>query len=241
MIFLKEICRGWPMRQPETIGRSWTTDTTGHRRSKPPLCGFPGGTHDEPTNTPALDWRHGAQLPPHSERQHWDDSRSTRAGYPSSYQYDGRRHDLCSQYRGASRLRHPRAGSPTPAGDAGPRCRDAPVSRGPDRRSARGAGAGTGGVRPNGDGVGLQVLRHVRRVASTQYRRADSTWASAIYERGCQPVGPARFATTSAVTPGEGGSQDRQARFAEAANGPDHAGGPLLPPAPSPAGDLRRP
>ena len=42
--------------------------------------------------------------------------------------------------------------------------------------------------------------------------------AEAIYERGCQPVGPALFATTSAVSPGEGGSQDRQARFAEAAN-----------------------
>ena len=42
--------------------------------------------------------------------------------------------------------------------------------------------------------------------------------AEAIYERSCQPVGPARFATTSAVIPGEGGSQDRQARFAEAAN-----------------------
>jgi hypothetical protein len=41
--------------------------------------------------------------------------------------------------------------------------------------------------------------------------------AEAIYERGCRPVGPALFTTTSAVTPGEGGSRDRQARFAEAA------------------------
>ena len=40
--------------------------------------------------------------------------------------------------------------------------------------------------------------------------------AEAIYEKGCRPVGPAHFAMTSAVTPGEGGSKDRQARFVEA-------------------------
>jgi hypothetical protein len=40
--------------------------------------------------------------------------------------------------------------------------------------------------------------------------------AEAIYERSCRPVGPALFATTSEVTPGEGGSRDRQTRFAEA-------------------------
>jgi hypothetical protein len=41
--------------------------------------------------------------------------------------------------------------------------------------------------------------------------------AEAIYEKGCRPVGPALFATTSAVAPGEGRSKDRQARFAEVA------------------------
>lgn len=41
--------------------------------------------------------------------------------------------------------------------------------------------------------------------------------AEAIYEKGCQPVGPASFTATSAVTPGEGGSRNRQARFAAAA------------------------
>ena len=40
--------------------------------------------------------------------------------------------------------------------------------------------------------------------------------AEAIYEKGCQPVGPACFATTSEVTAGEGRSKDRQARFATA-------------------------
>jgi hypothetical protein len=41
--------------------------------------------------------------------------------------------------------------------------------------------------------------------------------AEAVYEKGCRPVGPARFATTSAVAPGEGRSKERQRRFAEAA------------------------
>ena len=40
--------------------------------------------------------------------------------------------------------------------------------------------------------------------------------AEAIFETGCRPVGPALFSTTSGVTPGEGGSKDRQARFSEA-------------------------
>jgi hypothetical protein len=40
--------------------------------------------------------------------------------------------------------------------------------------------------------------------------------AEAIYEKGCRPVGPALFATTSVVTAGEGRSKDRQARFAAA-------------------------
>lgn len=42
--------------------------------------------------------------------------------------------------------------------------------------------------------------------------------AEAIYEEGCRPVGPAAFAATSAVTAGEGRSQNRQARFVEAAS-----------------------
>jgi Monooxygenase af470-like len=43
--------------------------------------------------------------------------------------------------------------------------------------------------------------------------------AEAIYEKGCRPVGPARFTTTSTVSPGEGRSKDRQARFAAANTG----------------------
>jgi hypothetical protein len=41
--------------------------------------------------------------------------------------------------------------------------------------------------------------------------------AEAIFEKGCVPVGPALFATTSAVEAGEGRSKDRQQRFVEAA------------------------
>jgi hypothetical protein len=41
--------------------------------------------------------------------------------------------------------------------------------------------------------------------------------AEAIYEKGCRPVGPARFSTTAPVTAGEGGSRARQTRFAETA------------------------
>ena len=67
---VKTIGRGGPKSEPETIGRSRSTEPTGHRRRNPPRCGRTGGTHDEPTNTPALDWRHGAQLPAHSGRQH---------------------------------------------------------------------------------------------------------------------------------------------------------------------------
>jgi hypothetical protein len=43
--------------------------------------------------------------------------------------------------------------------------------------------------------------------------------AEAIYERACKPVGPALFTTTSKVSPGEGHSKQRQARFADAASG----------------------
>jgi hypothetical protein len=43
--------------------------------------------------------------------------------------------------------------------------------------------------------------------------------AEAIYERSCKPVGPALFTTTSTVSPGEGQSRQRQARFADAASG----------------------
>ena len=42
--------------------------------------------------------------------------------------------------------------------------------------------------------------------------------AEAIYEKGCRPVGAALFAATATVTPGEGGSRDRQARFTDAAS-----------------------
>jgi hypothetical protein len=41
--------------------------------------------------------------------------------------------------------------------------------------------------------------------------------AEAIYEKGCRPVGPAVFSTTSPVTAGEGGSRARQQRFVEMA------------------------
>jgi hypothetical protein len=41
--------------------------------------------------------------------------------------------------------------------------------------------------------------------------------AEAIFEKGCQPVGPAVFASTSAVSAGEGQSKDRQKRFEDAA------------------------
>jgi hypothetical protein len=41
--------------------------------------------------------------------------------------------------------------------------------------------------------------------------------AEAIYEMGSLPVGPATFCQTSAVTGGEGRSQERQRRFAEQA------------------------
>jgi len=41
--------------------------------------------------------------------------------------------------------------------------------------------------------------------------------AEAIFEVGSLPVGPATFCATSAVTSGEGRSQNRQRRFAEAA------------------------
>jgi len=43
--------------------------------------------------------------------------------------------------------------------------------------------------------------------------------AEAIYEKGCRPVGPAVFVGTSTVSPGEGRSKERQARFAAAAGG----------------------
>jgi hypothetical protein len=41
--------------------------------------------------------------------------------------------------------------------------------------------------------------------------------AEAIFEKGCQPVGPAVFASTSEVSAGEGRSKDRQQRFVERA------------------------
>jgi hypothetical protein len=41
--------------------------------------------------------------------------------------------------------------------------------------------------------------------------------AEAIYEMGSLPVGPAMFCQTSAITSGEGRSQERQRRFAEQA------------------------
>ena len=41
--------------------------------------------------------------------------------------------------------------------------------------------------------------------------------AEAIFEVGSLPVGPATFCETSAVTGGEGRSQERQRRFADAA------------------------
>jgi hypothetical protein len=41
--------------------------------------------------------------------------------------------------------------------------------------------------------------------------------AEAVYERGCRPVGPALFTTTSPADAGEGRSKDRQQRFADAA------------------------
>lgn len=44
--------------------------------------------------------------------------------------------------------------------------------------------------------------------------------AEAIYEKGCLPVGPALFTTTSTVTAGEGQSKDRQARFTDASATP---------------------
>jgi hypothetical protein len=43
--------------------------------------------------------------------------------------------------------------------------------------------------------------------------------AEAIYEKGCRPVGPAVFASTSTVSSGEGRSKERQARFAAGAKG----------------------
>jgi hypothetical protein len=41
--------------------------------------------------------------------------------------------------------------------------------------------------------------------------------AEAIYEKGCRPVGPALFTTTSTVGAGEGQSKQRQQRFADEA------------------------
>jgi hypothetical protein len=45
--------------------------------------------------------------------------------------------------------------------------------------------------------------------------------AEAIFEKGCLPVGPAIFSTTSSIKAGEGGSRARQQRFAEHANSSD--------------------
>ena len=42
--------------------------------------------------------------------------------------------------------------------------------------------------------------------------------AEAIFEKGCLPMGPALFATTSSVEAGEGRSKDRQQRFEAEAN-----------------------
>jgi hypothetical protein len=42
--------------------------------------------------------------------------------------------------------------------------------------------------------------------------------AEAIYERGCRPVGPALFTTTSTVEAGEGHSRDRQERYQRSVN-----------------------
>jgi hypothetical protein len=42
--------------------------------------------------------------------------------------------------------------------------------------------------------------------------------AEAVFERGCLPVGPAVFTSTSRVEAGEGQSRQRQERFAQAAN-----------------------
>jgi len=41
--------------------------------------------------------------------------------------------------------------------------------------------------------------------------------AEAVFEVGTSPVGPATFCATSAVTGGEGRSQERQRRFQDAA------------------------
>jgi len=45
--------------------------------------------------------------------------------------------------------------------------------------------------------------------------------AEAIFEAGCQPAGPAVFATTSSIKAGEGGSRARQQRFVEHASSSD--------------------
>lgn len=47
--------------------------------------------------------------------------------------------------------------------------------------------------------------------------------AEAIYEKGCKPVGPALFVSTSPVASGEGRSKHRQERFQAAASGDETA------------------
>jgi hypothetical protein len=62
------------------------------------------------------------------------------------------------------------------------------------------------------------LLEHAGADLSFYHEIYQVKAAEAIYEKGCQPVGPARFSTTTTVGSGEGRSKDRQARFVDAAN-----------------------
>lgn len=61
------------------------------------------------------------------------------------------------------------------------------------------------------------LLEHAGDDLSFYHEIYQARSAEAIYERGCRPVGPATFTTTSLIEAGEGQSRERQARFAAAA------------------------
>ncbi|HEY8447239.1 MAG TPA: DUF4188 domain-containing protein [Thermomicrobiales bacterium] len=61
------------------------------------------------------------------------------------------------------------------------------------------------------------LLQHAGPDLSFYHEIYQVKTAEAIYEKGCIPVGPAAFSTTSPVAPGEGQSKERQQRFADVA------------------------
>lgn len=68
------------------------------------------------------------------------------------------------------------------------------------------------------------LLEHAGPDVSFYHEIYQVATAEAVYERGCRPVGPALFVSTSPVAAGEGRSAERQARFAEARGAIERSG-----------------